>query len=171
MVHVADRDDWFPERLSALQLLNKHIAVLYRYTQAAMSRRLEPLGISAGQYPRLLFACREPGVSQDRMTAGLFYNKSSIARAIASLEAEGFLRREIDPADKRSYRVFPTEKAWAVVPVIQRELDAVTEELTAGFSPEEKELAGRLVADMARNAGEKGANTGCGAARKEVETI
>ena len=42
--------------------------------------------------------------------------KSNITRQLGLLEQEGFVRRESDPEDRRVLRVYPTNKAEAVLP-------------------------------------------------------
>ena len=129
-----------------------HISILYRHCQAAMAKALEPLGIGMGQYPYILSVCESPGISQDKLTGRLMLNKSSVARAIAQLEKAGFLRRDTDPADKRSYRLYPTGKGMAALPEIFRQLDLLAESLTLGFSPQEKAAADGLLQRMSHNA-------------------
>lgn len=128
----------------------RNISILFRYNQLEMVRRLEPLGIGLGQYPHIFAVCENPGISQDQLTSRLYYNKSSVARAIAALEANGFLRREVDPSDKRSYNIFPTPRALEALPVIRRQLRELVEDLTEDLTPSEAEAAGVLLEQMAR---------------------
>lgn len=144
--------DLYTPHYAPLDLVCKHISMLFRYIQAAMAGRLEPLGIGMGQYPHLLATCERPGISQDKLTGNLLYNKSSVARALISLEENGFLRRETDPADKRAYRLYPTEKGLAAKEVIRRQVTEVTAELTQGFAPDERQQAALLLQRMAENA-------------------
>lgn len=135
-----------------IHLLGRNIAVLHRYIHTSMARRLAHLGIGMGQYPHLLVVCEHPGISQDKLTGNLLYNKSSVARALISLEENGFLRRETAPGDKRAYQIYPTDKGRRAKTVIRRELDQVTGEFTAGLSPAERDTAAHLLLRMADNA-------------------
>lgn len=79
--------------------------------------------------------CEEPGISQEQLTKRLYANKSNIARQIAVLEENGYVRRENDAADKRLLHVYPTEKALELLPLIREKQDEwdnfVTKDLTA----------------------------------------
>ena len=58
----------------------------------------------------VLAICREPGRSQDELAKDICIDKSGVARALASLETNGFVERKTDPENKRKTLVFPTEK-------------------------------------------------------------
>ena len=44
----------------------------------------------------------------------MYLEKSAVAHLTASLERKGFIRREVDPRDKRRRRLFPTDQADAL---------------------------------------------------------
>lgn len=52
-----------------------------------------------------------PGITQTELGALLSTDKPAIARRTANLERKGYLRREPNPDDGRSWLLFPTEKA------------------------------------------------------------
>lgn len=137
--------------MEAWHIINRNISLLYRSTHALMGKLLEPLGLGQGQYPYIIAVCRQPGISQDKLTSQLLFNKSSVARAVAQLEQGRFLYREPDPADKRSYRLYPTPKGEAALVEVFAQLEAASERLTAGLTPEETEQAASLLARMAAN--------------------
>ena len=47
-----------------------------------------------------------PGVSQDGVAQELFMDKSSTAKLVSKLVADGYIRREKNPDDRREYRLF-----------------------------------------------------------------
>lgn len=53
----------------------------------------------------------------------LSLDKSVIAKTVARLEETGFLSRRTNPKDKRTYDIHPTEKARAVYPALQGQVD------------------------------------------------
>ena len=60
----------------------------------------------------LIHALRHnPGCTQAKLTEILHADKAAIARRTKNLEAKGFLVRKEDPKDKRSQRLYPTERA------------------------------------------------------------
>lgn len=75
-----------------------------------------------------------------------------MARAIATLEGLGYIERHIDVADRRAYKVYLTAKGRAIEPKIQQGLKQWSDEITRGFTPEEKQQAYDLSKRMAKNA-------------------
>lgn len=146
--------------MESWHLISKHLSMLYRYKHATMARLMEPLGIGPGQYAYILAVCDTPGITQDRLTVELMYNKSSVARAIAQLEKNGFLRRETDQADKRSHLLYPTDKCTALLGEIRHRLGQINDQFTQGLSDDEKRTITRLLHRMANNVSvEKRPNT------------
>ena len=68
--------------------------------------------------------CRQPGISQDALARCRQADKSSIARQAATLEEEGFITRVPCSDDKRILRLYPTEKATSLLPVITEVLES-----------------------------------------------
>lgn len=58
-------------------------------------------------------------VSQDAIVSGVDVSKPVISRTINSLEAKGYIVRELNPADRRSNLINLTEKAWQEEEYIQ----------------------------------------------------
>lgn len=131
--------------------IGMNLSIVFRHTQLILARELEPLGLGQGQYAYLLSVCKKPGIIQESLTEDLLYNKSSVARAIGQLEQKGFLLRMNDPQDKRSYRLFPTQKGRDMYQIIVEKLEKINEQLTMGFSDEEKALTEGFLRRMTDN--------------------
>lgn len=67
---------------------------------------LTPLEISV-----MRFIDRNLGASAKDAAEASMLTSSNFSRALRSLEAKEFVRREIDAADRRSVRLFPTVRA------------------------------------------------------------
>ncbi len=50
----------------------------------------------------------------DQIRNILHVDRSSIAKTIRPLLSEGYIRREVNPEDKRAYKIFLTEKGRAI---------------------------------------------------------
>ncbi len=87
------------------------VSILYRKNQVYLNGVLKPLGITAAEVPVLTFLFRNDGVSQEQLSSFLVIDKASITRALQTLAAKGYVRKERDPADRRSNRVFLTAQA------------------------------------------------------------
>ncbi len=128
---------------------------IVRYGNFWRTPKLEGTGINACDRPYLFYICRHPGVSQETLASALFLNKSSVARRLAHLEKEGYVTRTPDENDRRVLLISPTEKAEALLPVLQEMAREWNEIITAGFTEEEIEIFSELVARAYANARRK----------------
>ncbi len=122
-----------------------------RYKRMYLDRQLAPLGINSSQHMYILKVCREPGITQDQFLESFSVHPSNVTRAVAALEKSGFLRREQYEEDKRTCRLYPTEKSLEIfdrIRQISRETEA---EMTAGFSQEEVRQLDALLRRAAEN--------------------
>jgi len=68
-----------------------------------------------GIYHSYVFAiCRNPGMSQDKLSKHLCMNKSSVTRHLAFLEQNDYVERKPSETDKREMLVYPTEKMTGI---------------------------------------------------------
>lgn len=132
--------------------IGKWISVLYRYGQIYVGRRMKPYNISRGQYIFLVALFKNNGINQEELSNNIKIDKGTTARAIKKLEEEGYVVREIDPEDKRAYKLYVTEKALEIKPKFIEVLSSWTDILSEGFTKEEKELTLKLLKKMAQNA-------------------
>lgn len=115
-----------------------NLNIISRCTQMERSAMLKDAGLSGGQVPYLLRLCRKPGLPQEEIARELYLNKSSVARQIAALERQGFVRREPSPEDRRQQLVYPTEKALRILPELRKTVRSWNEYLLQELSEEEK---------------------------------
>ena len=137
-----------------MHALNKMNSIV-RYGNQWRAPRLEGTGINVPDRPYLFYICRHPGESQDAISSALCVNKSSVTRRLSYLEKEGYVTRKSDESDRRVLLVYPTEKAMALLPVLQemsREWNAI---ITAGFSEEEIATFSELITRAFTNARQK----------------
>ena len=114
---------------------------------------LAPLGLKSIHASYLTEICANPGISQDNLARLIFINKSNVARQVAVLEEEGFIRREPSAADKRVMELYPTEKTLEMLPQITQVLVKWEECITHDLSEEEKDLLTALLRKMSIRAG------------------
>lgn len=144
--------------------LMRQINITYRCGVLYRERQLADLGLNGYQPPYLSTLYRTPGISQEELARRMNLNKSSVARQLAALESAGYVRREADPADRRSLLVYPTEKALAVQERIGQTMRSWRQYLTQDFTPEEQEALSRLLTRVAERAERyvKGDDAPCG---------
>lgn len=96
---------------------------------------LAPLGLKSCHASYLIQICKNPGISQEQLARRIYFNKSSVARQLASLEEDGFIRRAASETDRRVTRLYPTERTLEILPRIREILlqweEIATQDLTA----------------------------------------
>lgn len=132
--------------------VGRWISILYRYRLNYLGKRLEPYNIGSGQHLFLMALSKNNGINQEELSSYLKIDKATTAKAIKKLEEEGYVARQIDDIDKRAYRVFLTDKAWGVIPIINQVVKDWEELITGGFSEKERILVEALLGEMAQNA-------------------
>lgn len=131
--------------------LGRSVSILYRRSQAYLTRELEPIGLSAATYSPLLALFRHDGQSQEELAAHVGVDKAAIKRAIDSLVEGGLVVREDHESDKRAYRLKLTSLAHERRQEIQKVLEAWEAIITEGFAPEERMMASALLERMVAN--------------------
>lgn len=87
---------------------------IYRHSKVSATD-LQP-----AHYAFVLAVCHKPGRSQEELAKELCINKSTVARALNTLEEKGYILREELPRDRRQFSVYPTEKMKAVLPELRQ---------------------------------------------------
>lgn len=111
---------------------------IFRTTQVYLDKVLKEYELSSGSYPYLLILNKNEGISQNKISKELGYDKAMSARTITKLIKLGYLDRKEDEADSRAYRLFLTEKAKLTIPKILKEIHKLVNLITEDLSEEEK---------------------------------
>jgi DNA-binding MarR family transcriptional regulator len=117
----------------------RNINIISRCAHAYRSDSLEGSGLGPSHYFYILIACSSPGISQDQIAKRLYINKSSVTRAIAALEENGFVERRSSEEDKRVIQIYPTQKATDLLPEVRRIAHAWNAFLLDELEEEERE--------------------------------
>lgn len=91
--------------VTAHEILHSHGILLRRCQQVALAMFTQEagnLGFSPTQYSALAFAYIEPGIHQNVLGERIALDRSSVTKCLEGLESQGFIRREVDPKDKRA---------------------------------------------------------------------
>ena len=93
-----------------------------------------------------------PGCTQDSIAQRLCLNKSTVARALATLEEQGFVNRIQDPEDKRKLLVYPTERMEKIFPRVKELAAKWRESVLCELTPEEEAFLGAVLEKIERAA-------------------
>lgn len=132
--------------------INRNILSIARCDVQYRSEKVAPLGLKSCHTSYLMEICHNPGISQDKLAQAIFINKSNIARQVAVLEEDGFIRRVPSQADRRVMELYPTEKAMALLPQIQEVLLDWESYITEGLTEEELALLTKVLSGMKQRA-------------------
>ena len=108
-----------------MDITQRRISIIARGVASFATRVMRREGIGASEFDLIQMVRRHPGVTQAEVCQRLEIDKGAAARQLARLEAKGYLRRETNPADRRSRLLYE----WLLAPL----------------SPEEREELARLL--------------------------
>lgn len=126
----------------------RSIAQISRMGTSYRLRTLEPLGLKVYHSSYTIAVCECPGITQDRLAGQMYLNKSNVARQATYLEEAGYFLRSHSWEDKRAVKLYPTEKALAVLPRLYDALEDWENSLTQDLAPAEKEALAALLEKM-----------------------
>jgi DNA-binding MarR family transcriptional regulator len=108
--------------------------------------------LHSSHYAFVLAICRNEGRSQEELAKELCLNKSTVARALNSLEEKGYITRTPLPQDKRQFSVYPTKKMIDVLPEVKKASEEWMLLLSDGIAPEELEVFNSVLERMQERA-------------------
>lgn len=89
----------------------------------------------------IMFLHRNPGASQRSIAEFVGVTTSAINQVVKGMQEDGYLRKEADPSDKRSSRLYLTESGEDAASRLRKKLDESDDAITAFIGAErEQEL-------------------------------
>ena len=135
-----------------MALFTKSINTISRCTMFYRGEKLAGAGLNGYQGTYILQICRQPGISQDALADAIYVHKSNVTRQLNLLEEHGFIRREISASDRRVTEVYPTDKAWEILPQVRQTLEEWNTYLTEDLSENEKAVFHEMLERVAQKA-------------------
>ena len=112
-----------------------HMARLFA---AALTERIQPLGLTTGQFPILLQLWREEGLTQKQLVERLDLEQATIANTLTRMERDGLILRKPHPEDGRSQCIHLTRKARSLEEPATKAAQAVNEIALKSLRAEER---------------------------------
>ena len=94
-----------------MDVTQRRISIIARGVGRFTTRTMRREGIGASEFDLIQAVRCHPGITQAEVCQRLAIDKGAAARQFARLEAKGYLRRETNPADRRSRLLYATHKA------------------------------------------------------------
>lgn len=92
-------------------MIGKQISILFRQLNLYFNRELCEISISATELLYLSSLYAHDGITQDNLVQEYSVDKAAVTRTLQLMEKKGLIIRETDNADKRSKKLFLTDKA------------------------------------------------------------
>lgn len=131
--------------------IGKYISQLYRKGSVFINKEVLKYGISSGQFMFLLEVYIQDGRNQEEISEKLKIDKGTTARALKKLEEQGFITRVKDEYDKRSNKVYLTDKAKEIRENVFDVLRDWNHMISQSLTEEEEEAMEKLLEKVCNN--------------------
>ena len=131
--------------------LLKWLSVTDRFYKIYLDKQLAPFGINNSQYMFLIKICHSPGILQDSLMDMFYVHPSNIVRTIAALEKQGMLTRSPNDKDKRTCKLYPTDRALSVIDEVEAVCEKTEALLLQGITEANQELFMSLLVQAGKN--------------------
>ena len=110
-----------------------------RLLRVTYDRRMKDLGLTRSQWWVLTYLFRDEGITQSELADVLEVERPTLGRLLDRLEANGWVRREVDASDRRVKRLYLTEAVEPQVRVMRSIAAEVRATALSGLSADEQE--------------------------------
>ena len=128
-----------------MDITERKITKIAREAEKLVLCALQGSGVGTAEIDLIHALRHNPGCTQAKLAEILHADKAAVARRTKNLETKGYLVRKNDPADKRSQRLYPTEKAKTLKSSKAEIETAFYEYLLSALSEEEAAVFGELL--------------------------
>jgi len=122
-----------------------------RLMNRTFDERVGHIGLTRAQWKALLHLTRREGMTQSELSEILEVRPPSLARLVDRLEASGWLERRADPQDRRTNRLYLTDRIEPTLKAVHRMASQIDGEALAGFTRAEAAELSRLLRKAKRN--------------------
>ncbi|HVW95442.1 MAG TPA: MarR family transcriptional regulator [Mucilaginibacter sp.] len=134
-----------------IEPISRKLNHLGRAYLGRLAKQVEPLGISRYYYALAYIGYHDGELTQKALASELGKDKSLIVTVIDTLAEQGFVYREINPADRREHLLKVTEKGKKAIPHIIGAFEAINKSITQNISTEELEIFNIVLKKMEQN--------------------
>ena len=132
----------------------KHISTIQRCTQRYFEAALTDFSIGYGQQFFLLRISEQEGISLQELAKRGNYDKTTVTKVVQKLTEEHLVCSVPDPRDRRIHHLYLTDTAKALIERLYEVRDRWKNQLTEGFSEQEKAQMEDFLSRMASRAWE-----------------
>ena len=116
-----------------------------------MEIKFKELGLQKSQFLYLIRIHEHPGINLIQLSSMLKVDKTTTTKVVQKLLDKGFITKEKDAIDRRSYNLYPTSKSIDIYNEIIAEENRNIDICFKGFDENQKETVYELVKKMRKN--------------------
>ncbi|WP_456278886.1 MarR family winged helix-turn-helix transcriptional regulator [Bacillus sp. AK128] len=129
----------------------REIGMIARALDSISNIEFKEYDLTKGQYLYVVRICENPGIIQEKLAELIKVDRTTAARAIKKLEANGFIEKRDDENNQKIKKLFPTEKGKNIYPFIIGENNHSNKVALEGFSEDEVENLYNLLQRVRKN--------------------
>ncbi|MGO4697908.1 MarR family winged helix-turn-helix transcriptional regulator [Paenibacillus sp. 2TAB26] len=129
----------------------REIGMIARALDSISNIEFKEHELTKGQYLYLVRIVENPGFIQEKIAEMIKVDRTTAARAVQKLKINGFIEKHDDPNNRKSKKLFPTEKGKTVYPFIKRENGYSNEVALTGFTESEAVTLNNLLQRVREN--------------------
>jgi len=129
----------------------REIGMIARALDSISNIEFKDVDLTKGQYLYVVRICENPGIIQEKVADMIKVDRTTASRAIAKLEARGFIEKVADDHNKKIKKLYPTEKGRSIYPFIKKENDHSNAVALSGLSNEESDALLHLLQRVREN--------------------
>lgn len=122
-----------------------------RLRRTLFDKWLSPLGITRSQWWVLAFLSRNDGMPQTELADELDVGKVALGALIDRLEEGGFVKRILDPTDRRVKRIVLTKQSKGVIDTLREKNSQFNKHILKGIPREQIEITTQTLRSMKHN--------------------
>ncbi len=122
-----------------------------RLRRTLFDKWLSPLGVTRSQWWVLAFLSRNDGMPQTDLAEELDVGKVALGALIDRLEDAGFVKRILDPTDRRVKRVVLTKQSKALIDTLRAKNSEFNQHILDGIPREDIETTTQTLRAMKNN--------------------
>ena len=134
-----------------MELLGSVISDVSRLMRRAFDARARGIGVTRPQWQVLTTLARNEGVNQGRLAELLDVEPITVCRMLDRLQEGDLVERRADPADRRSWRLFLTDKARVLLGELRPLAEAMLEDALDGIAESDRALLRETLERMRAN--------------------
>jgi DNA-binding MarR family transcriptional regulator len=140
------------DKRKMLTFIGKSISVLHNQRQRHVAAIMAKYDLASTGYGFLLSLYRQEGITQRELCAALSVDDGLGSRTMGSLEKKGYILRKRSPEDGRSYEIYLTKKAKAIIPELHKGYEEWWEQLCGAISDKDLEILSARLKEMSEQA-------------------